>query len=64
MTAARSSVEQIAQVLTRQEENPEHGASRIARDLHVGFASVKKWLEADTRISNAGTGARVIELRK
>ncbi|MEU5763994.1 hypothetical protein, partial [Nocardia sp. NPDC047648] len=59
-TAARSSVEQIAQVLTRQEENPEHGASRIARDLHVGFASVKKWLEADTRISNAGTGARVI----
>ncbi|MFI5541543.1 hypothetical protein ACIA5H_34690 [Nocardia sp. NPDC051900] len=63
-TAARSSVEQIAQVLTRQEENPEHGASRIARDLHVGFASVKKWLEADTQISNAGTGARVIELRK
>ncbi|MBF6191344.1 hypothetical protein U3653_23045 [Nocardia sp. CDC186] len=63
-TSARSSVEQIAQVLTRQEENPEHGASRIARDLHVGFASVKNWLEADTRISNARTGARVIELRK
>ncbi|BDT96955.1 hypothetical protein IFM12275_69310 (plasmid) [Nocardia sputorum] len=63
-TGARSSVEQIAQVLTRQEQNPEHGASRIARDLHVGFASVKKWLDADTRISNADTGARVIELRK
>ncbi len=62
-TGARSSAEQIAHVLARHDEHPEHGASRIARDLKIGFTSVRNWLEADAK-RHAGTGARVIELRK
>ncbi|MGK8506383.1 hypothetical protein [Nocardia asiatica] len=62
-TGARSSAEQIAHVLARHDEHPEHGASRIARDLKVGFTSVRNWLEADAQ-RHTGTGAQVIELRK
>ncbi|MEU2043636.1 hypothetical protein ABZ505_34100, partial [Nocardia niwae] len=62
-TGARSSAEQIAHVLARHDEHPEHGASRIARDLKIGFTSVRNWLEADAK-RHAGTGAQVIELRK
>ncbi|UAK36164.1 hypothetical protein K8O92_33345 (plasmid) [Nocardia asteroides] len=62
-TGARSSVEQIAHVLARHDEHPEHGASRIARDLKVGFTSVRNWLEDDAQ-RHSGNGAQVIELRK
>lgn len=62
-TGARSSAEQIAHVLARHDEHPEHGASRIARDLKIGFTSVRNWLEDDAK-RHAGTGAQVIELRK
>ncbi|MEV6661572.1 hypothetical protein [Nocardia fluminea] len=60
-TQSRSDVERIAAALAH------HGAtgdapSRVARDLHMGFKSVEKWLNAAHEIRRDRTGARVIHL--
>ncbi|MFE3322849.1 hypothetical protein [Nocardia sp. NPDC059195] len=60
-TQSRSAVERIATVLAHHDATGD-APSRVARDLHIGFAQVEKWLNAAAEIRRDRTGARVIHL--
>ncbi|MEV0773825.1 hypothetical protein [Nocardia salmonicida] len=60
-TQSRTDVERIAGVLAHHAATSD-APSRIARDLHIGYSQVEKWLNAATEIRRDHTGARVIHL--